>query len=722
MVANPGFHPELLTLRSTRSSFAAAVALRAFAPLLAAAAALAQAPAAQVRLINHSPYWRTEWARATVPFAEGVWTDGQRFGAHGYASVLEPFGARWPDGSARYGELFVRVTLAPFEERLLAVTENGGWRPPFALSAWVQRALAGFRWQLLVGVPGLGVRAGDLRLTEVVGAHEARVTLLFRARIPDTDLVYDFWLSLLNDQDHAPFELRLTCSNVASARWSNDVEWVALGVYGAYPHVHGAGLRGAVPLVQPTVDGFNLLQLMGHATMWDGQAQEWYGDLLFAKPDGTESDREQRLSTLAAAFDHRLHGCATNWRESRAFGPFGAIPPDPPWVTDGGRRAAEIERNISREWARRPLPPWSDLPLGLRPLAGTTGDQADFGAAKLVDIVAGGWPHRIEECRLNASEEAYRPVHHREPDGTPVRAAAHPWWVALNGRAHFNRTVSPDRLGKPFPEPWIDGNGWSGKDNQHWSSLHLASTYLLTGSFSLRAELDNEAELYLSSHTLPSQRRTVSSNDIDEPRAVGRTLLSMSWNHLVTGRDDVRERMRERVRQCIVPQFLGLQVGGPVRPVRIQAPDARVFPKDWFWKPWEESLAIVGLEACARATGDLRAHQLAVLSAKTLVTFGWKVTASETIIATGIRWKFDGAPLTAAEYDSRDWVLWSYGTGFSEWALASTRLALVYGQLYQDADMFGRAAVLLQRLYARRAPPRDLGWDRFADWEAVPFF
>jgi hypothetical protein len=117
---------------------------------------------------------------------------------------------------------------------------------------------------------------------------------------------------------------------------------------------------------------------------------------------------------------------------------------------------------------------------------------------------------------------------------------------------------------------------------------------------------------------------------------------------------------------------------------------------------------------------EVRAHHLAVIAAKTLVTYGWKVTATETIIATGERWKLDGAPLTAAEYESRDWVLWSYGTGFSEWALASTRLALLYGQLYGDADLFGRAALILQRLYARRAPPRDLGWDRFSDWEAVP--
>lgn len=696
---------------------------RGFGALILACLCAATAPAqqvGQVRFINNTPHPRTQWARATVPFAQGVWVGLERFGVAGHECQLRPFGARWPDGSVRQGELLVRLSMQPYEERLLTVEANAGDAPRGGLSSWVQRGMTAFDWQLLVGVRGVGARTAGLRFVEVVDASPASVVLLFRARVPDSDLVYDLWLSFLAGQDHVPFELRLTCSDVTSNRWTNDIDYVLLAVNDAYPHFRGAGHRNVRPLLPPTVEGVNLLSLMGPTSLWDGQAQYWFGELLFLQPRAGDADVQARISTLCAERDEVLHGCATNWRASRAFGPFGVLPSDPPWITDGGRAAADVERDGARRWADRPASAWADMPLGLLPSAGNTGDQHDFGAAKLVDVVAGGWPQRLAEARLNASEEAFRPVHHREADGRPLVAAEHPRWVALNGRSHFSRVVSPDRLGKPFPEPWLESNGWGGKDNQHWSSLHLASTYLLTGSFALRAELDNEAELYISGHTLPSQRN-VSTNSIDASRAVGRTLLSMSWNYLVTGRVDVRERMRSRVNECLVQQFIGLGVSGPVRPVTLSAPDARVFSNDVFWSPWQEALAVIGLEACAAVTGERHAHELAVIAAKTLVTYGWKVTANETIIATGVRWKADGAPLTAAEYGSRDWVLWSYGTNFTEWALSATRLTVAYGQKYGDVDMLARAAFILQRLYQRRQLPNDRGWDRFADWEAVPF-
>ena len=102
--------------------------------------------------------------------------------------------------------------------------------------------------------------------------------------------------------------------------------------------------------------------------------------------------------------------------------------------------------------------------MGLLPQAASTGTHHDFGIHKLVEIYASAMPQGIEEARFHAGEESHRPVHHREADGSPLRAANHPQFVARTGRAHWSSSVSPDRLGKPQPEVSASGRThfWTG--------------------------------------------------------------------------------------------------------------------------------------------------------------------------------------------------------------------------------------------------------------------
>ncbi len=275
-----------------------------------------------------------------------------------------------------------------------------------------------------------------------------------------------------------------------------------------------------------------------------------------------------------------------------------------------------------------------------------------------------GLPWLVEEARHAAGEEAHRTNHHREADGCVVRSAAHPNWVTWSGRTHFNRSVSSDRLGKPHPEPWPESQGWGGRDNQHWSSLTMASAYLLTRSYSLEMEVDAEIEVYLAGHTLPSTHPGWSTNGIDSSRGIGRTLLSLSWHYLLTGRADLRTRISERIRQCIAQQWTGRNVAGPVRPITHSSPDPRIIGGYDFWRPWEDSLAILGLKAAYRVTGRQEAHDIAVIGAKTLFTFGWRAIGNGGEIATGLRWRADGTPLTAAELSDPTQAVWSAGVGF----------------------------------------------------------
>jgi hypothetical protein len=482
--------------------------------------------------------------------------------------------------------------------------------------------------------------------------------------------------------------------------------------------MRGGVSRGVQPLeVMPT---HSVLQLLPAGEVWDGQAQEWWGDLLCYYPGVPASNAVLRGSTLLAAQASPFHGCATNWASSGALGPFGHIPQHPSWVTDPVRTTA-LERARFDEWYRAPGQPWADLQRGLLSQAGSTGDQPDFGVVKMLHVFHTGLPACVEEARHAAGEEAHRTNHHREDDGSIVRSANHPNWTTWSGRTHFNTTVSRDRLGKPYPEPYAIPNGWGSKDNQHWSSLTLAAGFLLTRSYSLEMDILSEVETYMAGHTLPSMKPGWSTNSMDSPRAVGRTFLSMSWHYLLTGREDLRQRMTERVRQCVAQQWVGRNVAGPVRPLHVTDPDPRIIANYEFWRPWEDALAVLGLEAVHRVSGQQEARDIARALAKSLFTYGWHlINGSSAEIATGIRWIPDGRSLTPAEYADPTMVVWSTGAGFELWSMPAAKLARQYAIQSGDADLLTRAQIVLQSLAGGRRTPTHRRWDPYYEWDALP--
>ena len=671
--------------------------------------------ATQVRFANRTSYQRVEWGLATVPFPEGVFQPGDSFGVGGLPCELIPFGSTWPDGSIRFAQLAVPLDLNPGEEQVVDLQRLSPVPYQFNSSGWVASALPRFKVKLIVVLPNAQLQVIEPSLFQVEADTEIRKSYHLRGRIPQTDLICDLWYSEFSGQDHMPFELRLTSSNAASRSFTQYIESAHLWVEGAAAHVRASKRRGARygPVSE---DGPNVVHLLGPTTFWDGQGQEWIGDFMFHHPDGVPDP--VRSSTIMATIQQPLFGVSLDWASSGGFGPFGHVPDAPAWITDGGRSAAISRRQAFDSWIRTWGDPWEDWPLGMSKFPGMTGLQPDFGAARLVHIFASGMPDGIEEGRLNASEEAARPVHHREADGTMVRVRNHPNWVAWDGRTHWHSGVSPDRLGKPSPEPSMQTQGWKGRDTQHWSSLTLASAYLLTASPSLRYELDNEAELYMAVHTLPSMKPGHSTNIETAPRAVGRTSLSMAWNYMLTGNDDLRSWMGERLRQSIYPNTLGLGVNGPVQPLLLTGPDPRQLMRD-NWKPWEEAQAAMGLEAVYRTMEFTEAHSLAYMIAKTTMEYGWKTDPNDTIVGTAIGWKSNGALLSATELNDPSWVLWSYGTGFNEWSVPQVKLALRFGQMYGDTALTNLAQTVLQRLEAARVRPGNGGWDSYAGWDAV---
>src|SRR5262249_8683286 len=152
----------------------------------------------------------------------------------------------------------------------------------------------------------------------------------------------------------------------------------------------------------------------------------------------------------------------------------------PPTITEANARGLLAARHVAFVARQRESgEPFLTPPLGLARKAGQTGDQEDFGCAKLGAVAGTGLGSFLPEVEMSVLQEACRPVPALEADATMVLAANHPKWVVWIGRTHWYGPVTPDRLGKDSPAPEFDAHGWVGKDRQHWSSLNLDGFYLL---------------------------------------------------------------------------------------------------------------------------------------------------------------------------------------------------------------------------------------------------
>lgn len=674
-----------------------------------------------VRFVNLTPFERFEWGTATVPFAEGQYGPNDHFEAVGVQSALEPFGARWPDGSVRFARLSAKVRLQPGQDLVIPVRRTTSPNiTPFRLGPWTYAKIKQFNFDLIATTPNGPVTA-PMSLQAVVSSCPARQTLKYRGRTTGGSLVYDLWITVFSGQDHARFELRVTNSRPSSPDWQQTITSVGFRMRNVAPFMRHATYHR---LDQTPIDpnGDNIVVLVDELTdVYDGQALEWYGTLLFYEPSVQVSDPGLVISTLLANLTQELYGVATNWPASGAFGPFGVVPEHPPWfVQDQGRGEAAAAAARFQTIIAQPAPLWSDRRFGIAPYARATGDQYDFGVSQFGDIFRTTLPHRIEEVRWGAGEEAMRPVHFREEDGGMVRATDHPNWVVWSGRSHWDSIVSPDRLGKPYPEPWLhrNANGWTGKDNEHWSSLGLASAYLLTTSDSLLMELETEAELFLATRTLPSFS-VAPTNAIGAPRGVGRTHLSMAWNYLCTGRTDIRDRLAARAVECVQPQHFGIAAGGAVKPMTVEPQSGSTTVLGDHWSPWEESIAAAGLAATAAISGSQTARDLAVITARSVTQHGFNNDHNDLRVGYITGYEPGGAAMTPAQLADPTRVQWAGSIAFRLWAMPAVRIALHDATVRGDQAMIQQAQSLLDTMILERAPQYTGRWDRFGNWESV---
>jgi hypothetical protein len=674
-----------------------------------------------VVLRNQASLPRLQWTHVPVPFAQGelpakgpaLWSLGD------LPTVWQPFGARWPDGSARQAFAFARVKLAPSQQLPMAVKaiQQAPEVAPFQFARGFQERVAALRFELTAVVEGTPRTVG-LTPRRLLEANAARQVTLHVARIPGTMLVVECVLATYADQELVPFDLAVYCSDPTSPAMSQAVDQLLLTVRGAVPVVRYWMVRGLQPGPRPDQADAACLQLLPQTQIDDGQGQRWAGSLLF-EPPADAPDVDARRQSLAAETQAPLLQAAV-WKGSANFGPFGIVPAAPPWLQDGGRsylqrRHAEFQKQLHQKGD-----PWAGTKLGMLKSPGATGDQSDFGVIKGWPVALTGSPTFLLEMELAALQEACRPNHFFEADGEPVEAEKHPGWIVWSGRTHWHPEASTDRLGKPAPEPKTGFQGWFGKDNQHWSSLYLCGFHLLSGSFGALREIENEARLFLASQRLKPGEAGAGP---DAPRAVGRTLLSGCWIYLCTGDERIRQRLIDRVEQVVAKAWAGRGLDGkPVRPVGKDGPDGRILDgKTVAWQPWQEGLAVLGLAAVHALTGNDTALQIAQAACRSLCLHGTQLRPDGSVqVAKDVRWK-DGDTLTPEELldKAKVHVTWADGTDFVVWCVPAFRLGHKWAVELNDSEWQARSEDILRRALRRRVAPGDGGFDRFGEWDAV---
>ncbi|MCA8955529.1 MAG: hypothetical protein KDC87_05615, partial [Planctomycetes bacterium] len=549
---------------------------------------------------------------------------------------------------------------------------------------------------------------------EVLEQNQARQVLLYRCRIGRTGLLFELILTCYRGQAHFQADVALFFSDPTSAAMQVAVQEVAIESSGLVLALRNARAFGVTQQITPAGSRTTLLR---DAVLGDGQGIRRSGVL--RPPLGGKGPALAARTHDAAALVPVL--AATSWRGTGAYGPFGYVPVPPPWLEgSAGRQALALRHRQFVAWSARPGDPFVRCDHMLAKDPSQTGDQGDFGILRLEPVVSTGLPSFLLEVEPSVLQEACRPVHFFEADGTPVRTQKHPDWVVWDGRAHWNKEASPDRLGKPHPQPKFHANGWFGKDRQHWSSNYLCGYYLLTGAAWARREIDNEVQLFLGMQTV---RPGLGTTGRGAPRAAGRMLLLGCWLYQCTGDQALLDRMRQRMLVSHLPGWFGRELPeGKVRPLNVHPPDNRVLNgATKFWSPWMEAIAAVGYFALYRTTGDETAKHMADVISATVLQHGWLIDRTGAHVGYAIRWNEDASPITEQQMHAREPTVchWASG-GIGLWALGGVSVALHFAKLRQDTASVAKAERILQMLRAgRMRRTADGWWDPLAAWDAV---
>lgn len=673
--------------------------------------------AGAVRVVNRTPFAHRNLATCGATFRPGavlpaqdgqtaVDRSGRPIGVPGaVASAVQPFGARWPDGSIRFGRVFAVLELpagADLELPLGAVADA-----PFVLSPWM-RSMAGRIFPSLVVTLSDGSRllselGSATQRADLLACNRAAWVVRFRNRIAGTPLLWELTVAFGSDADVAEWQLWIHNSDPTRPDVRCDFQSIEFRTEQAsalhWPEKLGATVTAA-PGVMP---GYwrTTWRLSGPDWIGDAQGISWWQGVTqlvdVSNPD--VPDVRKRVEAQQAAITGSLEMMHTGWSEPGQYGPLGSCGALPAAVTLA--QADTAITSAAAAWAadKRTIGTWAEcMPWGEFSDTARTGEHPTHGVTRLADVCLTHNPRALAERRLAWLGETRRPCYRFEADLSPLTKARHPQWVAWSGTTHW---VSQDKLGKPTAPQPADVHNWSGPDPEHWmGETILAPLALITADWRLLEQGRHRMEQLKGHGYLPLSSYAA--------RAICYVSRAAAWWDLALG--DAGDLAWTRgLLDYVVDQHTVKWQGktGPVKPW-VTMIDRRYFsnPEREFWIVWQHQFLFGFLEA-ARVCEHARALAMTAQVSRMCDLEGWDPVTNRPF--GGQATKPDAASLTDLERsmyvrDVQDpggtWhktdgmVTSSAGTDWDLWALASLDIGTYLSARAGDAAWSSRNSQL----------------------------
>jgi hypothetical protein len=688
-----------------------------------------------VNLRNFSRnYPRTQWTSFTVPLTPDV-RKGNFFSLKNGSKTYYAVGGQILGEQGRELHALVDFQAGEFIKGLQLIGEDTTVPFPYAESSWVLDNLeAVIPWPVILKPaafdteepdPGQGpldkeipgrpdlveVRPDKIKAlaeAKLVEQNAARRVYHLRQRIKGTILVWDCYLYIYNQQDLVEWDWTLT-AGVGSDAKREDFEGLYIEA-GEIVAVEYAKRLGVGTVFLDPADGRWKIPLMGRDYIGYSQQVAYMGYTL-CLPDREMKDyidgsprnllnvivqNPTRVNSLLAAMEGPAIGCLGAGEWDFNFLSLRRIPnPDRSakdrerlraiYGTDDLMTIAEIDLERFEASLNYSGNYWDSRPEGLKQNAGTTGDQEDFGAVKGTFTLCTGNPGWIWSVFLEGITSHLRPGHYREADGSPVMYKDHPDWATWS-------QLTDHRLGSDFlgytarnSAGWLDFDhrgGWGGADDQHFSHRNEAAAYALRPRYWMKQLIEDRIQVFGAGHP---PKDTTLGRRWGAPRAIGRTMHTLSDDYILTGNSDSSEIVKGRF-EFALKNWFGSQVSGPVK-VLGTVTDLRALrtpPREGApygdpvrcWVVWEHGLATHGLKAVENVFQLELAAKINYEICRTVVAYGHYTDFNGENVCSHVAYLEDGQPLAPELYikanENQSGGLFSPGGSFWDWITPCT--------------------------------------------------
>lgn len=687
-----------------------------------------------VRVVNRTPYRHRNLTFCGVTFPPGAvlassdgqtctTRNGETIGVPGaVASAVQPFGARWTDGSVRFGRLFAVLEAAARSDSELPLGPVAD--DPYKMSRWMTAKAGRIFPSILLTRTGGAQQIAEFASNgraELLAINRAALVVRFRNRIAATPLIWEVTFAFGSDTDAVQWWLWVHNSDptVPDTRFDFDsIEFRTFQASTVYLREKLGIPEARLTPGDPGTNGTSW-RVMGRDWIGDAQGLNWFEGVtpMLDVADLDVPDVQKRSEAQQAVVTGPLEMMHSGWSTPGLYGPLGSPGELPTGATVAQTDAALTATADSWLNDRRPIATWGELSWGEFSDTARTGAHPTHGVTRLADVVLTKNPRALAERKLAWLGEVRRPNCRFEADLNPVLKSRHPQWIAWSGGTHW---VSQDKLGKPTAPQSIDVHTWSGPDPEHWmGETMLAPLALITADWRL-LELGRHRMENLKGHR---------NSDLGgfAARAICWSSRAAGWWVLALGDAGDAQWTRSWLDYVITQTNTRWQNNsGPIKPW-VTMVDRRYFasPEREFWIIWQHQFLFGWLEA-ARAVDHLPAIAEAARISRLCDLEGWDPVSNRPFGGQAV--KPDAQPLTAAEkalyvrdvqvggqwVKTDGWVTSSSGTDWDIWAMASLDIGSYFATAANDATWVTRNAQLMA---AVRATLTDtLRKTKAADW------